>query len=91
MSTAHASTASSTTQHERSLVDKAWEAQEKLESRVSQLGRGKYGRVLRMARKPSKEEFRKAMIVGALGIVFVGAIGFVMYLIFNEVGKLVGM
>ena len=62
------------------IVDKAWEAQERLEARVSGIGRGKYGRVLRMARKPTPAEFRKTSIVAAAGIVILGTIGFFIYL-----------
>lgn len=62
-----------------SLVGRAWDAQEKLESRLSNLGKGKYGRVLRMARKPTPEEFRRTSLIAAAGIAILGVIGFVIY------------
>lgn len=69
-----------TQQHQRdSLVGKAWDAQDKLEGRIANLGRGKYGRVLRMARKPTPEEFRKAASVSAIGMLILGAIGFAVF------------
>lgn len=69
-----------TQQHSReSIVGKAWDAQEKLEGRLANLGRGKYGRVLRMARKPSPEEFRKSAGVAAIGMLFLGAVGFIIF------------
>lgn len=62
-----------------SLVGKAWDAQEKLEGRLSNIGKGKYGRVIRMARKPTPEEYRKAAIVSAAGMGILGAMGFLIY------------
>lgn len=62
-----------------SIVGKAWDAQEKLEVRLSNLGRGKYGRVIRMARKPTPEEYRKAALVSAIGIAVLGTLGFLIY------------
>ena len=69
------------TQHQQrdSLVGKAWDAQEKLEGRLANLGKGKYGRVLRMARKPTPEEYRKSATISAVGLAVLGAIGFVIY------------
>jgi protein transport protein SEC61 subunit gamma-like protein len=74
-------TAASTTVKPESetLVGKAWDAQEKLEGRLANIGRGKYGRVLRMARKPTPEEYRKAAIVSAVGMGLLGAMGFLIY------------
>ncbi|HET6405692.1 MAG TPA: protein translocase SEC61 complex subunit gamma, partial [Candidatus Thermoplasmatota archaeon] len=57
----------------------AWDAQERLEGRLANIGKGKYGRVLRMARKPTPEEYRKAATVSAVGIAVLGALGFVIY------------
>lgn len=73
MSTASSSMA------ERNIVDKAWDAQEKIEQRVSGIGKGKYGRVIRMARKPTPEEFRKVSLVSTIGILFLGAVGFLIF------------
>ncbi|MFA5861190.1 MAG: protein translocase SEC61 complex subunit gamma [Candidatus Thermoplasmatota archaeon] len=61
------------------LIGKAWDAQDKLEGRLSYIGKGKYGRVLRMARKPTPDEYRKASIVSAAGLVILGAIGFLVF------------
>lgn len=67
-------------QHPReSIVGRAWNAQERLEGRLSNLGRGKYGRVLRMARKPTPEEFRKSALVSAAGLAILGALGFAIW------------
>ena len=69
-------------QHQRdSIVGRAWDAQDRLEGRIANMGRGKYGRVLRMARKPTPEEFRKASTVSALGIAILGGLGFSIWLL----------
>lgn len=66
-----------------SLVGKAWDAQDRLEGRLSNLGKGKYGRVIRMARKPTAEEYRKAAVVSAIGILLLGLMGNVIFLLFT--------
>lgn len=66
-------------------VDKAWEIQGKIESRASRVGKGKYGRVLRMARKPSKEEFNQTAKTTSLGMIVIGAIGFLVFLIMRYI------
>jgi len=74
-----AATAPPTQQNRETLVAKAWDAQERLEGRLSNIGRGKYGRVLRMARKPTPEEYRKAATISAIGVAILGTLGFVIY------------
>ncbi len=66
-------------------VDKAWEIQGRIESRASRVGKGKYGRVLRMARKPSKEEFNQTAKTTALGLLVIGLIGFIIFWIMNKI------
>ena len=61
-------------------VDKAWELQHRVESRLHRMGKGKYGRVLKMARKPTTEEYEKTCKITGLGILVIGAIGFVVYI-----------
>lgn len=61
------------------IVDKAWDTQERLEGRLANIGRGKYGRVLRMARKPTTEEYQKAALVAGIGLAVLGFIGFTIY------------
>ncbi len=70
-------------QQRETLVGKAWDAQERLEGRLANIGRGKYGRVLRMSRKPTPEEFRKASLVAAAGILFLGTIGFLIFYVMS--------
>ncbi|HJJ31006.1 MAG TPA: protein translocase SEC61 complex subunit gamma [Methanocorpusculum sp.] len=42
----------------------------------------KYIRVLKLARRPTKQEFWKISAVAALGIAIIGIIGFLIYLLF---------
>lgn len=64
------------------LVEKSWEIQKRVEERAKRLGKGKYGRVLQMARKPTQDEFSKVVQLTALGLLIIGAVGFLIYLIF---------
>ena len=52
--------------------------QDDIEGRVRSLQTGSYARILKMARKPSKQEFRQTVIVCGIGMFILGAIGFVM-------------
>ena len=52
--------------------------QDEIEGRVRGLQTGSYARILKMARKPSKQEFRQTVIVCGIGKFVLGAIGFVM-------------
>ncbi len=63
------------------IIDKAWELQHRIETRQQRIGKGKYGRVLKMARKPTNEEYEKTSKITGAGILIVGAIGFVIYII----------
>jgi protein transport protein SEC61 subunit gamma-like protein len=70
---------------EGSILDRAWELQHKIEARQERIGKGKYGRVLKMARKPTNEEYEKTAKITALGIIAVGALGFAIYVIISHV------
>ena len=70
---------------EGSILDKAWEIQHKIEVRQERIGKGKYGRVLKMARKPTNEEYEKTAKITSLGILAVGALGFAIYMIIDQV------
>ena len=43
----------------------------------------KYLRVLKLARRPTKDEFFKISAVAAAGIAVIGVLGFIIYLIFH--------
>ena len=63
------------------ILDKSWEIQEKIEEKTKYVGKGKYGRVLKMARKPDSEEYNKTLWITGLGIIALGGLGFVIFLI----------
>lgn len=56
---------------------KAEEIQSSLDSKISGLGKGKYGRILQMAHTPDKEEYLKTAKISAIGIIVLGLLGFV--------------
>jgi protein transport protein SEC61 subunit gamma-like protein len=64
-------------------LDRAWEAQEKIEQKWNGIGSGRFARVLRMARKPEPEEFRQSATIVLVGIAVIGGIGFAVYLLIN--------
>ena len=61
-----------------SVEEKVQGWQDEIEGRVRGLQTGSYARILKMARKPSKQEFRQTVIVCGIGMFVLGAIGFVM-------------
>jgi len=63
------------------LIDKGFETTRRIEARTKALGKGQYGRVLKMARKPTAKEFSRVVLITGVGIGVIGAIGFVIYYI----------
>ena len=55
---------------------KAEQIQSGLDSKISGLGKGKYGRILQMAHTPDKEEYLKTAKISAIGIIILGLVGF---------------
>ncbi|MCK5773133.1 MAG: protein translocase SEC61 complex subunit gamma [Thermoplasmata archaeon] len=69
--------------------DKSWKYQKKIESKIKNVGRGKYGRVLKMSRKPTSDEYSKTLIITGIGIVLIGGLGFGIYLLWEYFGDFV--
>jgi protein transport protein SEC61 subunit gamma-like protein len=61
------------------VVEKSWEVQKDIEERVQRIGKGKYGRVIKMARKPSTDEYIKVVQITGLGLLAIGGVGFLIY------------
>jgi protein transport protein SEC61 subunit gamma-like protein len=61
----------------------SWKYQTKVEVWLKNLGKGKYGRVLKMSRKPSSEDYSKTLMITGIGIVLIGGMGFAIYLIWK--------
>ena len=70
------------------IKDRAEDAQQKIEIRMREVGRGKWGRVIKMARKPEHEEFMKTCKITAIGLILIGALGFLVYWLWNNVPKI---
>ena len=66
-------------------MERAWDLQNNLEARRNRIGKGKYGRVLKMARKPTNEEYIKTSKITFVGILLIGGLGFLIFLIVTEV------
>lgn len=69
------------------IVETGWEVQRRIEERLKRMGKGKYGRILKMARKPTPDEFSKVVIITGLGLVAVGALGFLIYFVMRFGGS----
>ncbi len=67
-------------------LDRARRAQDNFDGRLRTFGHGKYGRILRMARRPTQEEYVKVLEVTALGAVLIGLTGFGIYIFFTQAG-----
>jgi protein transport protein SEC61 subunit gamma-like protein len=67
-------------------LDRARDFQGEIDGRLRNVGHGKYGRILRMARKPSTDEYVKVLSVTFLGAVLIGTVGFLIYIFFQEYG-----
>ncbi|HTS32989.1 MAG TPA: protein translocase SEC61 complex subunit gamma [Thermoplasmata archaeon] len=67
-------------------LDRARRAQDEFDGRLRTFGHGKYGRILRMARRPTQEEYVRVLQVTFIGAVLIGLTGFALYIFFNQVG-----
>jgi protein transport protein SEC61 subunit gamma-like protein len=68
-------------EEEKGFFNRARALQQRIEEREQRIGKGKFGRVLKMARKPTNEEYEKTAKITGLGIVLIGALGFLCYII----------
>ena len=67
-------------------LDRARRVQDQFDGRLRSLGHGKYGRILRMARRPTSEEYVKVLEVTWLGAILIGITGFGIYIFFTQAG-----
>ncbi len=67
------------------ILERSWDVQKKIEERTNKIGKGKYGRIFKMARKPDQEEYLKTLTICFLGILLLGGLGFLIYLLFEFV------
>ncbi len=69
------------------ILERTWKVQRRIEERAGRIGKGKYGRILKMARKPDSEEYKKTISICLLGILLIGGVGFLIYWLFANVPK----
>ena len=67
-------------------LDRARRVQDQFDGRLRNVGHGKYGRNLRMARRPTSEEYVKVLEVTWLGAILIGLTGFAIYIFFSQAG-----
>ena len=65
----------------KSIIDRAWDVQRRIENKFHSIGKGKYGRVIKMARKPTSEEYNRTLKITMGGMFIIGGIGFVIYIV----------
>jgi protein transport protein SEC61 subunit gamma-like protein len=63
--------------------DRSQKGQRWLEFKIKTTGKGRYGRVLKMARKPTSEEYSKTLIITGIGILLIGGMGFGILLLWD--------
>jgi len=68
----------------KSFEKKVQEQQDRIEAQFRKITRGSWARIIRMARKPSKQEFRQTAIICGIGLFVLGAIGFGMLVIMDN-------
>ena len=57
----------------------AYDLQDEFESKAKGFGKGKYGRILKMAHTPSRAEYTKTLDITGIGIIVIGAVGFAIW------------
>ncbi|HLY76322.1 MAG TPA: protein translocase SEC61 complex subunit gamma [Thermoplasmata archaeon] len=67
-------------------LDRARRVQDQFDGRLRQVGHGRYGRILRMARKPEVDEYVRVLEITAIGAVIIGSVGFMLYIFFTQAG-----
>jgi protein transport protein SEC61 subunit gamma-like protein len=65
------------------IMEYSWKGQRWAEGRIKGFGKGKYGRVLKMAKKPDAEEYKRSLQITSIGAIGIGGLGFLIYYIFK--------
>ena len=72
------------TEKKRSFEDKVQDRQDWIESQFRRISRGSWARIIRMARKPTAQEFKQTSIICGIGLFVLGAIGFAMLVLMDN-------
>lgn len=67
--------------------DRIEDLEDSITERVKRIGRGKYSRILKMAKKPTRDEYGKSSLITGIGIIIIGGVGFIIYLLMNVLFK----
>ena len=68
----------------RSFEDKVQDRQDAIEAQFRKISRGSWARIIRMARKPTPQEFKQTSIICGIGLFVLGFIGFVMLIVMDN-------
>tara|TARA_B100001175_G_C19301266_1_gene538351 strand:- start:13 stop:279 length:267 start_codon:yes stop_codon:yes gene_type:complete len=68
----------------RSFEDKVQDRQDAIEAQFRKISRGSWARILRMARKPTPQEFKQTSIICGIGLFILGFIGFVILILMDS-------
>jgi protein transport protein SEC61 subunit gamma-like protein len=72
------------TAENRSFEDRVQDRQDWIESQFRRISRGSWARIIRMARKPTPQEFKQTSIICGIGLFVLGAIGFAMLVLMDN-------
>ncbi len=61
------------------IVEGSWKVQDKIEEKAGKIGKGKFGRILKMARKPDMDEYKKTLLIVVGGLMLIGGVGFLIF------------
>ena len=65
------------------IMEWSWKRQAQAEGYIRGFGKGKYGRVLKMAKKPDAEAYKRSLQITSIGALLIGGLGFVIYYIWK--------
>jgi len=68
----------------RSFEDVVQDRQDWIEAQFRKISRGSWARIIRMAPKPTPQEFKQTSIVCGIGLFVLGAIGFILLVIMDN-------
>jgi protein transport protein SEC61 subunit gamma-like protein len=68
----------------RSFEDVVQDKQDAIEAQFRKVSRGSWARILRMARKPTPQEFKQTSIICGIGLFILGLIGFIILMIMDD-------
>ncbi len=68
----------------KSFEDIVQDKQDAIEAQFRKVSRGSWARILRMARKPTPQEFKQTTIICGGGLFILGLIGFIILLVMDD-------